>query len=227
MKLSGFNFVIDTFLDFMFPKRCIVCNKLLPLGARLCFCKKCLEEVNSYKYVYEITPKDKFYRIISGIGYENSVREHMIDYKFRQVEFLGKSYAYIVYKIWERILKDIPVEELLVICVPMHTSRQRSYNQTWVIAREFCHLAELDVNPDILVKKRGIKQISGMSKELKRIFSRDSFEVVNSWQLYGKTVILIDDIYTTGTTAGECANVLLNNGAKDVIVLTPCYTPKK
>ncbi len=213
-------------MDFLFPKRCIICNKLIELGKELCFCNKCLGELNSYEHIYEMQPKGECLRVLSGVRYEGYIRNYMIDYKFRGVKILGKSYAYIVQKIWERAFQKQSMDKFIVICVPMHMFRRRDYNQSKVIAELFSKSAHLTADFDILVKKRGIKQLSSMTKAEKAIFVKDAFEVINSWRLNGKTVILIDDIYTTGETTGECAKLLLNNGAEGVIVITPCYTPE-
>ena len=227
MRLSGFKFIMKTLLDFMFPKRCIICNKLLPLGCELCLCEKCLTKVNSYEYVTELKANNNFYRIISGVEYIDYVRSNLIDFKFHNVEILGKTYGYIVYKLWQRIFENTALDNYKVIAVPMHSSRGRAYNQAEVIAQNVCVRTGFSLTKNALIKKRGIGKISSMPKNVKYQFAKDAFEVINSAEIYGKHIILIDDIYTTGTTASVCADLLLNNGASSVTVLTACYTPMK
>ncbi len=227
MILSGFKFCVNTFLDFIYPKRCVICNKLLPLGAEFCLCENCLDKVNTYEYVTELKANNKFYRIISGVEYIGYARENLIDFKFHNVGILGKTYGYISYKIWERVYENKDLTNTVIVAVPMHASRQRSYNQAEVIAKNLCSRTDLSLTENVLVKKRSIGKISSFSKAVKYEFAKDAFEVINSEKIYGKHIILIDDIYTTGTTASVCANVLLNNGASSVTVITACYTPMK
>ncbi len=212
-------------MDYLFPKRCLLCNKLLPLGVDICFCDKCRSDIDSYKYVNEIKTEKSRLKVFSAVRYEGNIREYMIDYKFRYVKLYSKSYAYILSKIWERAIINTNDKNYIVVFVPMHRVRQRPYNQSEEIAREFSLMAQLLYDDNVLIKKRGISQTGRMTIKEKQIFLKDAFDVINSWRISGKTVVLIDDIFTTGTTARVCYNLLLNNGARDVIFLTPCYTP--
>ena len=227
MILSGFKFCVNTFLDLIYPKRCIICNKLLSLGTEFCLCEECLNKVNSYEYVTELKANNKFYRILSAVEYKDYVRENLIDFKFHNVGILGKTYGYIAYKIWDRVYENKDLTNTVILAVPMHETRQRSYNQAEVIAQNLCSHAGLSLTKNVLVKKRSIGKISSFSKSVKYEFAKDAYEVINSAKIYGKNIILIDDIYTTGTTASVCANILLNNGASSVTVITACYTPMK
>ncbi len=133
---------------------------------------------------------------------------------------LGKFLAQVI----EPALSQISGRVLLVP-VPLHRARQRTrgFNQAELIARlALRDLGDsaIDFSPKALVRKRATESQTGYTREQRRENLRGAFAVRHPAEVAGRTVLLVDDVLTTGATADECARVLLRSGAKQVLVTT-------
>lgn len=101
--------------------------------------------------------------------------------------------------------------------------RARGFNQAEDIARGFCRSARrkgIQLCNTLLVRTRETASQTGLTRRLRHSNLRRAFAVVKPEQVQGKSVLLIDDVMTTGATAAECAWVLLRAGAERVDVAT-------
>lgn len=115
----------------------------------------------------------------------------------------------------EIILKDEELCKMLskyeiIISVPVSKRRkkERGYNQSELIAKEICRKLDIQYAKDILYKTRNtIAQIK-LNKEQREENAKGVFEIKNLNKINNKKVLLIDDIYTTGSTVNECSKIL-------------------
>ena len=101
--------------------------------------------------------------------------------------------------------------------------RERGFNQAEAIAAAFVRRqrsARIELNTVSLVRTRETASQTGLTRRQRRLNLRGAFAVVQPGPIQGRTILLVDDVMTTGTTAGECARVLLRAGAKQVFVAT-------
>jgi ComF family protein len=137
-------------------------------------------------------------------------------------DLLGRMLAEVVADLAEAFGPQPPV----VIAVPLHTSkmRQRGFNQSELIARAMLKLkpAALDVklNTTVLVRHRATETQTGLTPPQRQDNVRGAFEVVRGEQIRGRDILLVDDVFTTGSTVSECARVLRRAGAGRVFVAT-------
>jgi ComF family protein len=133
---------------------------------------------------------------------------------------LGRMMAEVVADLAEAFGPQPPV----VIAVPLHTSkmRQRGFNQSELIARAMLKPAALDVklNTTVLVRHRATESQTGLTPSQRRDNVRGAFQVVRGDQISGRDILLVDDVFTTGSTVSECARVLRRAGAGRVFVAT-------
>jgi ComF family protein len=121
---------------------------------------------------------------------------------------------------------------VLVIPVPLHKTkrRQRGFNQSELIARSALKLhslsERLQLAPDLLLRTRDTKSQIGLTSHQRRENLRGAFAVARAAEVTGRDLLLVDDVYTTGTTATECARVLRRAGARNVWVATVARTLK-
>ncbi|MBX9633819.1 MAG: ComF family protein [Magnetospirillum sp.] len=112
----------------------------------------------------------------------------------------------------------------VIVPVPLHRIRllSRRYNQAAVLALAVGRLAGIAVVPDLLIRQRMTPSQGHMNREERHKNVRGAFHVSGGKLplIQGKTVVLIDDVLTTGATLGECARVLAKAGAARVEVLT-------
>ena len=118
-------------------------------------------------------------------------------------------------------LKDLP-EADFIFPVPLHAKRlrQRGYNQAQLLARAFFYKEKNKIKNDILTRCRNTPPQTGLDGAERRKNLKNAFCVNNKDLVSGKTILLVDDVFTTGTTVNECARVLVKAGADNVDVLT-------
>jgi ComF family protein len=114
---------------------------------------------------------------------------------------------------------------ILVVPVPLWPGKRntRGFNQAEEIARTLARSrtgTRIQLDTHSLVRQRDTASQTGLTRHQRRANVRGAFAVRRRDRVRGRSVLLIDDVMTTGTTAGECARVLLRAGAKEVFVAT-------
>ncbi len=115
----------------------------------------------------------------------------------------------------------------VIIPVPLHVDRHRSrgLNQATLLAGLFFPERRKLIRSDWLVRTRNTTAQTRLGGVARRKNMLDAFKVRHGIRLDKKVVCLVDDVYTTGTTVGECAKVLMGHGALGVKVLTLARAP--
>lgn len=111
----------------------------------------------------------------------------------------------------------------LIISVPLHPSRERErgFNQALVLARELQRLNHLPLAEHVLVRQSETKMHrAGIDAKARRQSVAKAFAVRHGDVIAGKSVVLVDDVFTTGSTVSACSATLKNAGAAEVFVLT-------
>jgi len=114
----------------------------------------------------------------------------------------------------------------LVVPVPLHASKikQRGFNQSELMARALVKQKPLDMQlelaPKLLIRKRPTDSQTGLTRHQRIINLRGAFGALSPNVISGRNILLVDDVYTTGTTVSECARVLRRAGAEKVWVAT-------
>ncbi len=146
-------------------------------------------------------------------------------FKFSFILDIGVILSRFLIFFWRQIefsrleFKSSEETNILVIPVPLSKKRKRlrGFNQSEIIAEKFCSFFSYSLNLNLKRNKNNKPQSSLGEKERAENI-KDSF-VWRGNDLSGKTIILIDDIITTGATLNECALVLKNSGAKKIYAL--------
>jgi ComF family protein len=171
-------------------------------------------------------------------SYEGGLREliHLLKYDDVRpaANVLGRMLAETIASLLPSMLVEGALfqPELLVVPVPLHARKlkQRRFNQSEWIARAALKLKpgshEFAFAPECLVRQRETKTQIGLTRHQRRENMRGAFAVTNPAMVRERDVLLIDDVFTTGTTVSECARVLRRAGAKRVFVATVARTLK-
>lgn len=118
------------------------------------------------------------------------------------------------------------LKNFVLVPVPLHPKRLkwRGYNQTAVISEEIAKLTGVAYFGDTVLSrvKNTISQ-TGLDHSERKENIGGAFVVKNMFAVKGKSVMLVDDVLTTGATVSECAKILKKSGAKDVLCLTAAY----
>lgn len=209
---------IEKILDLIFPPVCGICNKKI----NTYLCGKCEKEINKITCVGENEYSDKYFSTHMYLfKYEGIIRDKIISYKFDDKPYLYKTFCEIFVKNKKvcEFLKNYDI----IISVPMYKKKknQRGYNQSELIAREIAQKVEnIQYRNDILVKIKNTAKQSSLNKEQRKENLKNAYAIKNKEYIHNKNILIFDDIYTTGSTANECAKTLSEAGAKEIGILT-------
>jgi len=163
-----------------------------------------------------------FQRAVAYGAYDGTLRDLIHLLKYQQI----KPVAPLLGRLLAEALAGVRLPEpLVVVPVPLFKRklRERGFNQTEEIARAFMHrrlLRSIQLDTCSLVRVRETASQTGLTRHQRRANLRGAFAVARPESIEGRNVLVIDDVMTTGTTAGECSRVLLRAGAKQVFVAT-------
>ena len=206
--------ILEKIADVLFPARCLGCR--LPGGI---FCETCRQKTQrKHREEMPLPHLDKIFSY--GWYHDQILREALRRFKYHGIYGIAHPLAKMLHDILKPHLSSLG-PEALIVPIPAHRARarERGYNQAELLARAFSEQISFPLDADILIKTKDTpSQISLKGRE--RLWNvKDSFGVQNAAALEGRTILLVDDISTTGATLSEAARVLKQSGAKEVIGL--------
>jgi ComF family protein len=163
-----------------------------------------------------------FQQAVAYGAYDGSLRDLVHLLKYQHIH----SVAPLLGKLLNHALADVQLpERLVVIPVPLYKGkrRDRGFNQAEEIAKAFAHNragTSIQLDTASLLRVRETASQTGLTRHQRRANVRGAFVVTRPERIRNNTVLLVDDVMTTGTTAGECARILLRAGARQVFVAT-------
>ncbi|HET7709125.1 MAG TPA: ComF family protein [Sphingomicrobium sp.] len=145
----------------------------------------------------------------AAVIYDEITRGLAIRLKYGRKVGLAKTMAHYM----SPLLGDLPAGSRLVP-VPLHRRRlwQRGFNQAGLLAAELCSRSGLQVE-HALVRIKKTPPLKGLSRLQRRRTVAGAFRIRKGTNLQGRTIVLVDDVLTTGSTAESCARALLRAGA--------------
>ena len=158
-------------------------------------------------------------------SYEGGLRELIHLLKYEQIRPAAGVLGRMLGEAAARL--PLPQQAPLVVPVPLHAAkqRQRGFNQSELIARAALKSPPLDalrlqLHVSVMERTRATESQTGLTRHQRRENIRGAFHVQDAAAVAGRTILLVDDVFTTGTTASECARVLRRAGAAQVWVAT-------
>ena len=196
----------------LFPPKCVLCGTLLE-KEETDLCHHCrIEAPDCPQSRTKLSFLDSW---IAVWYYENDVRRSLIRYKFRNARSYASCYGRLLAM---KIQQAHPEGIDLITWVPISPFRKffRGYDQVALLAKAVA--GELGMEPVSLLKKirhnRPQSSITGEAQRRANVLG--VYRICNPQMVRGKKILLLDDIITTGSTAGECARILLTAGAEEV-----------
>ena len=202
----------DGILRLLFPPKCILCGKLLR-DEETDLCRSCrTDSPECHKNNLTFSFLDSWAAVWYYDGY---IRKSLHRYKFGRARHYAPAYGRLLAM---KLMTEYPEGFDLLTWVPVSRIRKftRGYDQVELLAKAVGR--ELGMEPVRTLRKlRNNPPQSGISGiEKRRANVLGIYRIENPEQVAGKRVLLLDDILTTGATAGECARVLLTAGAREV-----------
>ena len=213
-------------LSFFLPSRCPFCGDLVEKEGE--YCAECKER-RPICHRYTLTPNAKRKDLMclrAAYYYGGSARRATMSLKFRNHHSAAAEFA-------EALAGLEQVSGLsgadYVTSVPLSRKRlaQRGYNQSELIARQYATYQGLPYREVLEKHTHTAKQSLLLGARARAANIRDCYRVLDTADVNKKTIVLIDDVYTTGATMRECARTLRHAGASCVIGLTGCTGGKK
>jgi ComF family protein len=231
---SSLNQFHNSFFALLFPWSCPGCGTLVVYPRVLCdvcelllqqihppFCKRCGTPFPEHWRVKVCADcklhKSRVTAIRSAFDYEGLVAQMIKEAKYLRK---GRYLRYFAEKLFILARTEFPSSIKAIVPVPLHRARQwnRTFNQAETLARAIAKLWGLPVW-DVLRKTKVTMPQSSLSGTVRRINLRNAFQFHGNGRKF-RSVLLVDDVTTTGSTLNECARVLKQNGVKRVFGVT-------
>ena len=186
-------------------------------------CKNCKIKLEYYKSNYdnEIYKDCYFDSLLYSYNYRGLIRRLLLDYKFKNKKYIHRFLAQSMQQQVQDFFKYSTNYIDYIIPVPISYFRflERGYNQSSLLAKYISNNTKIPVLEFVLIKVMHNKKQSNLSHHDRVLNTKGVYKVLFKSAINGKSLLLIDDIYTTGATVNECARVLKQAGAKRVFVL--------
>ena len=198
--------------DLLFPPRCIFCKSLLKKG-ELDLCRNCRREAPEYQNTKRDLP---FLDSFAAVWYyEEYARDSLLRYKFGGARRYAPGYGRFLAM---KISQTYPQGFDCLTWVPVSFRRKwkRGYDQTALLARAVGNELGMTCVPLLRKVRHNPAQSSVHGLAERRANVLGAYRLIGKTPLEGKRILLIDDILTTGSTAGEAARILKTGGAKEV-----------
>lgn len=232
---------IEKILNILYPVKCPFCGVITSAGAEkkashhgICAkcrrkikyiteprCKKCGKPISKEEseYCFDCTGKKHAFEEGRSLWvHKDPVEQAVYAFKYKNRRIYGKTFGAEMAECYGKYLWKKEVD--LIVPIPLHKKRrkERGYNQAEILANE------LGKRTGIPVDARALKRIKETSpqKKLNDKGRRQNIKgaFASERKIAGKTIVLVDDIYTTGSTLDEAARTLYQNGAEKVYFLT-------
>jgi ComF family protein len=213
----------EIILDIFWPKKCVNCNKL---GE--CLCDDCFALIEIFRDI----PYEKF-NYLDGLHYASAYNDKLVKSiihlcKYDRVKELTRPLADLIiahFKLLDNqtilsiqlFSKEQNSSNLIICCVPIHKKKlkNRGFNQSEEIAKYLSDEFGLNFIKDLIIKTKNIPPQAELSKDKRKKNIINAFEINPLLKdiIKDKNILLVDDVFTTGSTMEECARVLKQNRA--------------
>lgn len=239
--------ILRNLVDIIYPPRCHVCQNFLRENRaleELSLCKACLAGFISITPPFcprcgrpfragphdvhlceDCMRKRPFYDATRApYLYEGTVMEAIHRFKYGGKTYLGNTLGHLLFRFAEHWLREI--ENPLIMPVPLHPKKlsKRGFNQSLLLARHVASRTGLELDFLCLRRIRYTLPQTGLKSAERSKNVRRAFAFTGRKTLKGRTVLLVDDVATTGSTLNECARVLKRAGAEKVMCLVVART---
>jgi len=229
----------EKFMKILFPEydKCIVCSKELNEDKLFATCDECLETLpfiegntcikcgmqlhGDYMVCLSCKENPKYFeKHFSVLSYTGIMPILVQDFKFNKKKYLGKPFSNMLVEKF----KDAELDIDLILPVPLHENRlkERGFNQAELLLTEFESL-NIPIIKDNLIRTKYNPQQAILSRAERINNLSGSFSITNKKEIKNKNILLVDDIYTTGSTLNEISKTLIEAGANKVFCLTLCH----
>lgn len=202
----------------IFPNKCILCGKLINIDEAKGICKICGDTL-PYLNINACLSQFDINNGFSMLHYTDMVKKFAYRFKYQDDAYCARVLGSEMGRFFiERNLFSADI----AVPVPIHRKRKRirGFNQSYILAAEFSKICGIPVYPNVLKRIRNTTEQYLLSPVMRIENVKGAFTAKNLKTIKNKNILLIDDIYTTGSTINECTKVLKEAQAKNVYFFT-------
>ena len=184
------------------PQRCPFCYRIIEKNEKTC--KRCEKDIPVYGIFQGVKGG---YRCSSAFLYTGKFKRAVLNFKLRHKKQYSPQLAFFIAKSVERNFPDMIFDYITFVPTYKKSSNKYGYNQSELLAKDLSELLRIPCYPT-LVKTRKTKPQHDLCAKLRSTNLKGAFKVIDKEIIKGRSILLIDDIVTTGSTLGECAKTL-------------------
>ena len=240
--LSGIKSLGAIIVNLIYPNHCLVCNASIDWqeARPICgqcwqgvinhsppFCSKCgrpLKETANPALIRKklcsncITTKYYFQQGWTAAAFNGIIKNCIHLLKYQGKISLADPLSSLMAGFYKQYLKDQKFDLIIPVPLSRLKYRQREFNQAELLARQISRTIGLKTDPNNLIRTRPAPAQVQLDRVQRLMNLKDAFKVKKPAKAAGRNILLIDDVFTTGSTLNECAHALLKAGARQVSV---------
>jgi len=209
----------ELLLNFLFPLQCAICGRSLTADNRDRVCKDCWGRI-----IYLNRPIDirlSLEKIWSVGVYDGVLKDLIHQFKYKQKKYLANPLGKLLVDFVRKYLKEERFDYIVPIPLEKAREKKRGYNQAELLARVLGEAVNKPVLTHLVERRKKTKPQFGLKREERFENLSGAFEISepgkkNVPPIAGKTILLLDDLATTGATLDECAKALKRAGVSEV-----------
>ena len=220
----------EIIIDAIYPRRCPVCDRPCKPGTRICvecertlvhtkgaLCLKCgkklLDEAD--EYCNDCRDNKHIYKAGRSLYEYNSINKSLYRFKYSNRAEYGDYYGNQLACKFGEVIKNWGIE--MIVPVPLHKTRmkKRGYNQAGILAKKMAAELKLPYCEDLLIRIRKTKPMKELDAGERQINLKNAF-IVGYNDVKLNRVLIVDDIYTTGSTIDAVAEAMIKEGVSEV-----------
>ena len=220
--------------ELFFPNHCPICDRVQPRGRRICpecsriprlvrspVCRKCGKHLNEPAggFCYDCLRNPREFDRGFALYEYSSVHDSISTFKNLGRPEYGEYYGEMMGNHFLGELTALKADALIPIPLHPEKMRKRGYNQAEILANAIGKVTGIPVVTDLLLRPKKTKVQKHLKREERRNNMKKAFHIPQN-DVKLKTVILVDDIYTTGNTIGAAAAVCRNAGVESIFFIT-------
>jgi ComF family protein len=216
--------LISSGLDFILPNSCQACGTKIHLDEVL-LCRECFSKIELIQTDFAAEQyerhfsRDKYitdYCSLYVFEKESPLQTLLHNMKYRNHFRNGINLGQLTARANEESLRSWNLD--LIAPVPLHRIKkaERGYNQSFYIGKGISSILKVKLKPGIMRRRKITESQTKLHIDERKNNVENAFEVKKRIKVEGKTILLVDDVITTGSTINECAKVLVDSGAQEV-----------
>ncbi len=236
--------IFKLLLDIIYPyqPKCLYCGQDLKLPELKGLCNNCISQIefidnycplcgekNNNNFCIYCQNKNIYYDKVRAVGYYTGIlRDLILNFKYNGEIELADSLGELLYLYYQNYFHKLSIDFLLPI--PLHYNRKkiRGFNQAYLLAQKLYEYSSIPLLNDYLVRVRNNPPLFQFSYKKRKELLKNIFAIKQNYSISGSTVLIIDDIFTTGSTINQASFLLKEKQkVKNVYALTLGISRKK